>query len=99
MEDGGPVTQDMYNTYQGVVTNLRIGLDWRLAPIFSVGPVLGYGRVFGFSACADSEPQTDPNNQSQSVGLNPANTCSSAYKGAQAQTNDYGVLSAASSSK
>lgn len=86
---GQPVTQDYYLTYNGVVTNLRVGLDWRVAPIFSVGPVIGYGRVFGVSACADSEPQSDPLYPST---LATANTCASSYKGEQAQANGYGMF-------
>jgi hypothetical protein len=88
----GPVTQDMYLTYNGIVANLRIGLDWRLAPIFSLGPVLGYGRAFGVSACADSEPAVDPSNPTANPGLNAENTCASGYKGSQAEANGFGVF-------
>jgi len=84
----------VYLTYNGVVTNVRIGLDWRLAPIFSAGPVLGYGRAFGVSACADSEVAIDPNMPNTNMGINSANTCASSYTGQQAQANGYNVYSA-----
>jgi len=44
-----PPTTNYYLTYWGIATDLKIGLDWRLSPFFSVGPVLGYSRVFGLS--------------------------------------------------
>jgi hypothetical protein len=56
---GQPLTTDYYLTHKGVVTNVRVGLDWRLAPVFSVGPVFGYEQVFPLSGCIDIEPQTD----------------------------------------
>ena len=71
------------------MTNLRVGLDWRLAPIFSVGPVIGYGHTFGLSSCADSELGTS---DSPTVGLSPANTCAAGYKGQQSTANDYGIF-------
>jgi hypothetical protein len=36
---------------QGLVASLSAGLDWRLAPVFSVGPSFGYSRVFPLRAC------------------------------------------------
>jgi hypothetical protein len=86
--DGGPILQTYYLSYWGVATNVRIGLDWRLAPIFSVGPVVGYGHTFGLSGCADAEPTFDPLYPSALPG---ANTCSSSYTGQQATANDYGM--------
>jgi hypothetical protein len=83
-----PVTQDYYLSYWGIATNLRVGLDWRLAPIFSVGPVLGYGHTFGLSGCADSEPQSDPQYPST---LPAQNTCGS-HTGGTATANDYGMF-------
>lgn len=91
--EGQPVTQDYYLTYQGLVTNLRIGLDWRLAPIFAVGPVIGYGRAFGVSGCADSEPQSDP---LYPQTLPAANSCAPAsatnVNTGPAQANGYGIF-------
>ncbi len=84
-----PCLQNYYLSYNGIVTNLRVGLDWRLAPIFSVGPVLGYGHTFGTSSCADSEIGTADNPTS---GLPAANTCAAGYKGPQSTANDYGIF-------
>ena len=82
---GQPVTTNYYLTYQGLTTNLRLGLDWRLSPIFSVGPVVGYGRSFALGACVDAEPQTDQFNGTQ---LAAKSTCDSGT----VQGNDYGVF-------
>ncbi|HEX8790868.1 MAG TPA: autotransporter domain-containing protein [Polyangiaceae bacterium] len=51
-------TTNYYLTYWGVVTNLRIGLDWRLSPWFSVGPFLGYSRTFALSGEVQVCPQS-----------------------------------------
>jgi hypothetical protein len=83
----GPLTQDYYLTHQGVVVPLTIGLDWRLAPALSLGPTLGYSRVFGLHGCVDSEFQSDPNNPLPS-GITNINTCASP----PVQTGDYGVF-------
>ena len=85
----GPCPQSYYLNYNGIVTNVRIGLDWRLAPIFSVGPVLGYGHTFGLNSCADSEIDSADAIVS---GTKPANTCAAGYKGAQSTANDYGIF-------
>ena len=91
---GGAATTDYALAYNGLVTNLRVGLDWRLAPIFSLGPVLGYDRVFALSGCADAEPQSDLNNR---AGFLAANTCSGAasatnYATGPASLGSYGVI-------
>jgi hypothetical protein len=86
----GPCPQSYYLSYNGIVTNLRVGLDWRLAPIFSVGPVLGYGHTFGINSCADSElASADP----ITAGTKPANTCAPSNGVPSPSTaNDYGIF-------
>ncbi len=83
-----PCLQNYYLNYNGVATNLRIGLDWRLAPIFSLGPVLGYGHTFGVSSCADSEVGAA---DAATVGAQNQNTCG-AHTGGGATANDYGIF-------
>jgi len=51
-------TTNYYLTYWGIATNVKIGLDWRLSPWFSVGPVLGYSRTFGLSGNVQVCPQS-----------------------------------------
>jgi hypothetical protein len=53
-----------YLTYWGLATNLRAGLDWRLSPWLSVGPFVGYSRVFALSG----EVQVCPQNSSTQTG-------------------------------
>ena len=77
-----PITENYYLTYQGIVTNVRLGLDWRLAPVFAVGPVVGYSQTFGLSGCVDAEAQNAaPPNFSR-------NTCDSSV----VQAGSYGVI-------
>jgi hypothetical protein len=82
---GQSVVQDYYVTHRGLAVPLTVGLDWRLAPVFSLGPAIGYERVFGLSGCVDSEPQTDATHTTM---LQAVNTCSSP----PVQTNGYGVF-------
>ena len=51
-------TTNYYLTYWGLATALKVGLDWRLSPYFSVGPVLGYSRTFGLSGNVQVCPQS-----------------------------------------
>ena len=81
-----PITEDYYLTYQGIVTNVRVGLDWRLAPIFAVGPVLGYSHTFPLSACVDAEAQGDANHLVPPSDSR--NTCDSSA----VQASSYGVI-------
>jgi hypothetical protein len=37
----------------GIIVPLKVGLDWRLAPAFSVGPMIGYSRVFPLTGCVE----------------------------------------------
>jgi hypothetical protein len=85
---GPPLTQDYYLTHHGVVVPLTIGLDWRLAPVFSVGPTLGYSRVFALQGCVDSEFQVSATNMAPAgLGIG-RNTCASP----PVQSNGYGIL-------
>ncbi len=51
-------TTNYYLSYWGIATALKVGLDWRLSPFFSVGPVLGYSRTFGLSGNVQVCPQS-----------------------------------------
>jgi hypothetical protein len=82
---GQSVVQDYYLTHRGIAVPLTVGLDWRLAPVFSVGPAFGYTRIFPISGCVDSEPQSDP---THTTTLQPVNTCSSP----PVEANGYGVF-------
>ena len=86
---GQPTTTDYYLTFHGLAASARLGLDWRLAPVFSLGPVLGYSRVFALNGCADVEPQSDP--------LNPTNvpsesSCSSSVVNANGYNLFFGGI-------
>lgn len=54
----------------GIIVPVKVGLDWRLAPAFAVGPWIGYSRVFPVSGCVE----VDVDQYSQVPGTN---TCSS----------------------
>ncbi len=92
----GPLLQTYYITYQGLAANVRLGLDVRLAPLFSIGPVIGYGWTFPFGGCVDAEISQDTMGGG-TVTNQPANTC--APKSAtnvqgqgSPQTSGYGTL-------
>jgi hypothetical protein len=48
----GPDHQQYVLEAQGITVPLTVGLDWRVAPGVSFGPMIGYSGVFTFSACA-----------------------------------------------
>jgi hypothetical protein len=54
----------------GIIVPLKVGLDWRLAPVFSVGPMIGYSRVFSVSGCVEIDVD-------QFSNVPGTNTCSS----------------------
>jgi hypothetical protein len=54
----------------GIIVPLKVGLDWRLAPAFSVGPMIGYSRVFPVSGCIEIDVD-------QFSNVPGTNTCSS----------------------
>jgi hypothetical protein len=66
---------------QGLVGSLTAGLDWRLAPAFSVGPSVGYSRVFPLRGCVTV-------NVDQMSSFMGTNTCSSSTVSAEG----YGVF-------
>lgn len=80
--NGQPETAEYYLEEKGIVARLVAGLDWRLAPVFSVGPWLGYERVVPVSGCAEVVVDS----ASPVPGI--ANTCSSPV-----EANGYGVVS------
>jgi hypothetical protein len=80
--NGQPETAEYYLEEKGLVARLTAGLDWRLAPVFAVGPWVAYERVIPVSACV--EVDVDP--QSPVPGV--PNTC-----GAPVQADGYGVVS------
>jgi hypothetical protein len=60
-----------YNLSQyGIIVPLKVGLDWRLAPAFSVGPMIGYSRVFPLVGCVEIDVD-------QFSSVPGTNTCSS----------------------
>jgi hypothetical protein len=77
---------DYYLTYWGLATNVRVGLDWRLSPWFSVGPFIGGGYVFPLSGEAQVCPQS-------ATETGPCDTTSPYNKDTtNAITNGYGVF-------
>jgi opacity protein-like surface antigen len=78
---GQPETGDYTLRQDGIVVPLTVGLDWRPAPIFSVGPTFGYSRVFPVHGCIEVVLDN----------LSPVpatNTCASP----PVQNNGYGVV-------
>jgi hypothetical protein len=67
---------------KGLAVPVTLGLDWRLAPIFSVGPIVGYETIFPLQGCVDVEPN-DPTSPVQ-----PQNTCARSV----VQSSVYGVF-------
>jgi hypothetical protein len=82
------VTTNYYLTYWGLATNLRAGLDWRLSPWFSVGPFVGYSRVFGLSG----EVQVCPQSSSQTGNCDTTSPYYRDTSSSPVSTNDFGVF-------
>jgi hypothetical protein len=80
--NGQPETAAYYLEEKGIVTRLTAGLDWRLAPVFAVGPWASYERIIPLSGCVE----VDVDAESPVPGI--PNTCSSPV-----QANGYGVVS------
>jgi hypothetical protein len=78
---GGAELEQYFVEEQGLVASLTAGLDWRLAPVFSVGPSVGYSRVFPLRGCVTV-------NVDQASPFPPRNTCSSSTVSAEG----YGVF-------
>jgi hypothetical protein len=73
MMSGQPETGNFILQQEGIVVPLAVGLDWRLAPNFAIGPTFGYSHIFAIKGCieVDVDQYANPN-------LNGgANTCSS----------------------
>lgn len=60
--DESLATANYYLTYWGFAANLRAGVDWRLSPWFSVGPFVGYGRVFPLTGNVQVCPEDQAGN-------------------------------------
>jgi hypothetical protein len=50
---GQPETGDYTLRQLGLVVPLAVGVDFRMAPIFSLGPMLGYAHVFPLQGCLE----------------------------------------------
>jgi hypothetical protein len=78
-----PPPTNYYLTYWGIATNLKVGLDWRLSPWFSVGPVLGYSRVFGLSGnvqvCPEKSGSCDTTSPNYVQGTSSSPVTASGY--------------------
>ncbi len=86
---GGNIqTTNYYLTYWGLATNLKVGLDWRLSPWFSVGPFLGYSRVFGMSG----EVQVCPQSLNQSGNCDTSSPYYKDTSSSPVSTNGFGVF-------
>jgi hypothetical protein len=84
---GQPETQEIYLEEKGLDVRLGAGLDWRLAPVFAVGPWVGYERVIPIQGCAEidvdtSAPQVEQQFSGQNRCTNPP-----------VQASGYGVVS------
>jgi hypothetical protein len=82
-----PETQEYYLEEKGLDVRLTAGLDWRLAPVFAVGPWVAYERVIPLQGCVeiDVDNQASPIEQSVSG----QNRCGNP----PVQSSGYGVVS------
>lgn len=48
-----PETGFYYANAKGLAVPLTVGLDWRLAPVFSVGPFVGYEPIIPLGGCVE----------------------------------------------
>jgi hypothetical protein len=87
--NGQPETAAYYLEEKGIVTRLTAGLDWRLAPVFAVGPWVAYERVVPISGCVEVDIAVDPNASGPNPDASTPNTCG----GNTIQANGYGVVS------
>jgi hypothetical protein len=86
--NGQPETGFYNLSEEGLAIPLSVGLDWRLAPIFSVGPMFNYTPVFGRYGCVDVEFDVQYSQPSKNMCGGPA-----------IQSNVYGILSAGITAK
>ena len=85
----GPEQENMLLEEKGLVARLTAGLDWRLAPVFAVGPWVAYERVVPISGCVEVDIAVDPNASGPNPDASTPNTCG----GNTIQANGYGVVS------
>jgi len=89
---GQPETQAYYLEEKGVVVRGSVGLDWRLAPVFAVGPYVAYERVVPVEGCVEVDVDADAGagaaDAAPGVGTN-GNVCG----GPNVQAHGYGVVS------
>jgi hypothetical protein len=79
--------ESYYLEEKGIVARLTAGLDWRLAPVFALGPWVSYERVVPLSACVEVDiPQPPPPSANPDSSI--PNTCG----GSTIQANGYGVV-------
>jgi hypothetical protein len=71
--NANPETGDYTLQQDGIVVPAAVGLDVRIAPFLSVGPTVGYARVFPIRGCVE----VVLDNFAQGSSLQPTNTCSS----------------------
>jgi hypothetical protein len=84
--NGQAETQAYYLTEAGLDVRAMLGLDWRLAPVFAVGPWVSYERVVPIQACVEIDVDTNaPTSEQQFSGQN---RCSNP----PVQGNGYGVV-------
>jgi len=84
---GGPEQESYYLEEKGIVARLVAGLDWRLAPVFAVGPWVSYERVIPLSGCVEVDIPAPA-----SGGMNPDQPIPSTCGGSTIQANGYGVV-------
>jgi hypothetical protein len=79
---GGQDNGNYLVSYHGVTIPLSLGLDWRLAPVFAVGPFVTYEQAFPLGGCVTVTVD-------QAVGsVGPVSTCA----GSVVETQAYGSL-------
>lgn len=86
-DNGQPETQAYYVEERGLDVRVTAGLDWRLAPVFAVGPWLGYERVIPLEGCVEIDVDTDAAPVEQQYGNR--KICNNP----PVQASGYGVLS------
>ncbi|HEY3819101.1 MAG TPA: hypothetical protein VGL81_18155 [Polyangiaceae bacterium] len=79
--NGQPETSLYQLEEKGIVARLTAGLDWRLAPVFAVGPWVSYERVIPAEGCV----QIQVDSESPVAGVNEC--------GGPVQAHGYGVVS------
>lgn len=84
-QSGQPETGNYILQQDGIIVPVAIGLDIRLAPIFSLGPELGYSHVFPIRSCVEVDVD-------QYSPLPGQNTCNSPPVQSNGYDNFYGGI-------